>query len=55
VAVSNLTTQNLQLLKLILIYKTNNWPGDRTTETGGLVVGKDVEIIVKLEMRQVPQ
>jgi polyisoprenoid-binding protein YceI len=25
---------------------------DRATETGGLVVGKDVEIIVKLEMRQ---
>ena len=52
---SNLTTQNLQLLKLILIDKQIIGPGDRTTETGGLVVGKDVEIIVKLEMRQVPQ
>ncbi len=28
---------------------------DRATESGGLVVGKDVEIIVKLEMRQAPQ
>ena len=27
---------------------------DRATESGGLVVGKDVEIIVKLEMRQAP-
>ncbi|HYE53406.1 MAG TPA: YceI family protein [Chitinophagaceae bacterium] len=27
---------------------------DRATETGGLVVGKDVEIIVKLELRQAP-
>ena len=27
---------------------------DRATETGGLVVGKDVDIIVKLEMRQAP-
>jgi len=29
-----------------------NLKWDRATETGGLVVGKDVEIIVKLEMRQ---
>lgn len=32
-----------------------NLKWDRATETGGLVVGKDVEIIVKLEMRQAPQ
>lgn len=29
-----------------------NLKWDRATETGGLVVGKDVEIIVKLELRQ---
>lgn len=28
---------------------------DRATETGGLVVGKDVDIIVKLELRQAAQ
>lgn len=32
-----------------------NLKWDRATETGGLVVGKDVDIIVKLEMRQAPQ
>ena len=31
-----------------------NLKWDRATETGGLVVGKEVEIIVKLEMRQAP-
>lgn len=32
-----------------------NLKWDRATETGGLVVGKEVEIIVKLEMKQAPQ
>ncbi|HYC30368.1 MAG TPA: YceI family protein [Chitinophagaceae bacterium] len=32
-----------------------NLKWDRATETGGLVVGKDVDIIVKLEMRQAAQ
>lgn len=31
-----------------------NLKWDRATETGGLVVGKDVEITVKVEMRQAP-
>lgn len=48
------TTIGFKALGIINRFDYNlKW--DRATETGGLVVGKDVEIIVKLEMRQAPQ